>query len=155
MMAMPFHTTDTTISNMDIDSSSSMNMAMTFFSATTTPLFFDYWKPASSLSYSLTCLFLVTLALVLRALIAIKPVLEIRYWDTTSSGVQERDAGRESWVDDEDIEQSLKIDTSNAADHDISHIWVFVSSCLFQRRITELLHSPEDAVTIKHPSSPS
>ena len=54
---------------------------MVFFSSTNTPLFSSMWDPSSSGSYAGTCIFLVLLAISLRALGAFSYVLEKRWAD--------------------------------------------------------------------------
>ncbi|TGZ82648.1 Ctr-domain-containing protein [Ascodesmis nigricans] len=65
--------------NMGMSSMSSHSMIMTFFSSTKTPLFSDSWTPKSSGAYAGTCIFLIILAILLRALTAYKSVLEQRW----------------------------------------------------------------------------
>ena len=45
-------------------------MPMTFFTSTTTPLYTTAWKPTTPSHYALTCLFLILLCMVFRALLA-------------------------------------------------------------------------------------
>ncbi|OAK94795.1 hypothetical protein IQ06DRAFT_233481 [Phaeosphaeriaceae sp. SRC1lsM3a] len=45
-------------------------MAMTFFTSTTTPLYSTSWMPTSTGQYAGTCVFLITLAAIFRALVA-------------------------------------------------------------------------------------
>lgn len=51
-------------------------MPMTFFTSTTTPLYTPAWQPKTSAHYALTCLFLVLLCIVFRALLAARCNLE-------------------------------------------------------------------------------
>jgi copper transporter 1 len=53
-------------------------MAMTFFTATDTPLYSDAWTPSSAGAYAGTCIFLILLAILLRALFTVKSFLEAR-----------------------------------------------------------------------------
>lgn len=53
-------------------------MQMTFFSATNTPLYSESWTPSSAGAYAGTCIFLILLAIVLRALLSLKTYLEMR-----------------------------------------------------------------------------
>lgn len=64
----------------DSMSMSMADMAMTFFEAFQTPLFADAWKPTSKGQYAGTCIFLIALACTLRLLLALKPILEDRFW---------------------------------------------------------------------------
>jgi copper transporter 1 len=60
---------------MDMSSSSMMgmeDMAMTFFTSTTTPLFSKAWTPNGAGQYAGTCIFLVALATIFRSLLAIR-----------------------------------------------------------------------------------
>ncbi|KAJ6104056.1 Mitochondria protein Fmp29 [Penicillium sp. IBT 18751x] len=73
------------MSNMSGMSDSSMTMymsemIMTFFTSFKTPLFSEDWTPTSKGQYAGTCIFLIVLAVILRLLIAIRPVLEGRLW---------------------------------------------------------------------------
>ncbi|KAL1605366.1 hypothetical protein SLS60_004914 [Paraconiothyrium brasiliense] len=63
---------------MGSDSSTSMGMSMFFFTSTTTPLYSEAWTPASAGAYAGTCIFLIILAILLRALITAKTFLEYR-----------------------------------------------------------------------------
>ncbi|KAF1962809.1 Ctr copper transporter-like protein [Byssothecium circinans] len=64
------------------DSSSShgdgMSMAMSFFTATNTPLYSESWTPSSAGAYAGTCIFLILLAITLRALFTAKSYLDAR-----------------------------------------------------------------------------
>jgi copper transporter 1 len=57
------------------------DMAMVFFNAHDTPLYSANWAPSSSGAYAGTCIFLVMLAIVQRALVATKSILEARWRD--------------------------------------------------------------------------
>ncbi|KAI3546520.1 ctr copper transporter [Colletotrichum lupini] len=61
-------------------SMSMSEMAMTFFEAFQTPLYSDAWTPTSPGQYAGTCIFLIVLGSILRLLLALKPVLEDRFW---------------------------------------------------------------------------
>jgi hypothetical protein len=52
-------------------------MPMTFFTSTTTPLYTTAWKPTTPSHYALTCLFLVLLCIVFRALLAARCNLQV------------------------------------------------------------------------------
>ncbi|KAJ4297990.1 hypothetical protein N0V90_005889 [Kalmusia sp. IMI 367209] len=60
------------------DSSMSMGMSMFFFTSTSTPLYSQAWTPTSAGAYAGTCIFLIVLAILLRALFTAKTFLEIR-----------------------------------------------------------------------------
>ncbi|KAJ5999028.1 hypothetical protein N7451_006838 [Penicillium sp. IBT 35674x] len=73
----------TSSSSMDMDSSMTMSMSemsMTFFTSFKTPLYSEDWTPTSKGTYAGTCIFLIALAVILRVLIAVRPVLEGRLW---------------------------------------------------------------------------
>jgi hypothetical protein len=55
---------------------SSSMMSMTFFSATNTPLYAESWTPSSAGAYAGTCIFLIILAIILRAVFTVKSYLE-------------------------------------------------------------------------------
>jgi hypothetical protein len=62
---------------------SSMSMAMTFYYSTTTPLFSERWTPQNIGEYAGTCIFLIVLAVILRVLLALRPILETRLWSAS------------------------------------------------------------------------
>jgi hypothetical protein len=68
--------------DMDMGSSSSghmsMGMQMSFFTSTSTPLYSEAWTPKSAGAYAGTCIFLIILAITLRALFTAKTFLEQR-----------------------------------------------------------------------------
>lgn len=73
----------TTTSAMDKGPEMSMtmsNMAMTFFTSSKTPLYSNSWTPSSTGEYAGACVFLIVLAVILRLLIALRPILEGRLW---------------------------------------------------------------------------
>jgi solute carrier family 31 (copper transporter), member 1 len=55
-------------------------MSMAFFQSGTTTLFFQSWTPATTGQYAGTCIFLVTLGIITRVLLALKPILETTAW---------------------------------------------------------------------------
>lgn len=63
---------------MDMDSSSTMTMTMSFFTATNTPLYSTSWTPKSAGAYAGTCIFLIILAITLRAIFTLKSFLEAK-----------------------------------------------------------------------------
>lgn len=72
---------DMTMDGMDMGGSTSgghsmMNMA--FFTATNTPLYSEGWTPSSAGAYAGTCIFLILLAVILRALFTAKSFLDAR-----------------------------------------------------------------------------
>lgn len=73
------------MSGMDMDmgmdshsSGSGMGMAMSFFTATDTSLYSEAWTPSSAGAYAGTCIFLIVLAIILRALFTAKSYLDAK-----------------------------------------------------------------------------
>ncbi|KAF1999129.1 hypothetical protein P154DRAFT_523528 [Amniculicola lignicola CBS 123094] len=58
--------------------SSMSTMAMAFFTSTATPLYSEAWTPSSAGAYAGTCIFLIILAIVLRALFTAKSYLDAK-----------------------------------------------------------------------------
>ncbi|KAK1590274.1 Ctr copper transporter family-domain-containing protein [Colletotrichum navitas] len=80
-MAMPMATSAGAASGSMSSGGMSMSMAdmtMTFFQSVKTPLYSDAWMPGNKGQYAGTCIFLITLASILRILLALKPVLDER-----------------------------------------------------------------------------
>ncbi|KAI1097401.1 hypothetical protein F4804DRAFT_327733 [Jackrogersella minutella] len=65
----------------DMGSMDDCQMVMTFFYSSTTSLFSRSWTPATSAEYVGTCIFLIVLAVVMRFMLALKPVLEKLLWN--------------------------------------------------------------------------
>lgn len=61
-----------------MEGSSHSGMAMAFFTATNTPLYSESWTPSSAGAYAGTCIFLIILAILLRALFTAKSYLDAR-----------------------------------------------------------------------------
>jgi len=57
------------------------DMMMTFFTSTSTPLYSSAWTPSSTGQYAGTCIFIIALAFVMRALVALR-VNFLSLWDT-------------------------------------------------------------------------
>ncbi|KAL7627293.1 hypothetical protein AAE478_001482 [Parahypoxylon ruwenzoriense] len=76
-MDMPSSSTDTPT---DIGAMDNSQMPMTFFSSSSTPLFSSTWRPASATQYAGTCVFLIILAIIMRAMLGLKPILEKSLW---------------------------------------------------------------------------
>jgi copper transporter 1 len=68
------------MSGMDMGSSTSSHtgMAMAFFTATNTPLYSQSWTPQNAGQYAGTCIFLIFLAITLRAIFTAKSFLEMK-----------------------------------------------------------------------------
>ena len=62
-------------------SMSMSTMSMTFFTATTTPLYSSMWSPTSVGGYAGTCIFLIILATIFRGLLAVKAWKEAAWLD--------------------------------------------------------------------------
>ncbi|KAJ5766325.1 uncharacterized protein N7511_003941 [Penicillium nucicola] len=81
--AMSMSTSTSTSSSMSDMSDMSMSMAdmaMTFFVSFKTPLFSTDWTPGSKGQYAGTCIFIIALAVIMRVLLAFKPIFEGRLW---------------------------------------------------------------------------
>jgi len=62
----------------DMGTDSPMTMTMSFFTATNTPLYSNSWTPSSAGAYAGTCIFLIILAIALRAIFTLKSFLETK-----------------------------------------------------------------------------
>ncbi|KAJ0421359.1 Ctr copper transporter family-domain-containing protein [Aspergillus carlsbadensis] len=80
MDSMASSTDTSSMSGMDMSMSMS-TMSMTFFTSTKTLLFSNAFSPTTQGQYAGTCIFLIALALILRFMIALRPVLERRVWN--------------------------------------------------------------------------
>ncbi|KAL4860646.1 Ctr copper transporter family-domain-containing protein [Aspergillus spectabilis] len=69
--------TSSHMSSMAMDMST---MSMSFFTSFKTILYSNSWSPTTEGQYAGTCIFLIVLAVILRFLIALKPILERRLW---------------------------------------------------------------------------
>ncbi|KAJ5860970.1 uncharacterized protein N7529_008280 [Penicillium soppii] len=80
-MSMATSTSSSMSSMSDSEMSMSMaDMAMTFFVSFKTPLFSAEWTPGTKGQYAGTCIFIIALAVIMRVLLALKPILEGRVW---------------------------------------------------------------------------
>lgn len=70
-MSMPSQTVSLDSSHMT-NMMGMQSMAMTFFSSTSTPLFSLTWSPKSTGAYAGTCVFLIALAAIFRALLSLR-----------------------------------------------------------------------------------
>lgn len=101
-----------------------MGMEMVFTNSHTTPLYSASWTPNSAGSYAGTCIFLVILASVLRALVAFKSIVEQRWLaqarnrryvvvkgKTTEAGRIDRDpdAKEASLITAQGVEEPVKV----------------------------------------------
>lgn len=71
---------------MDMGRMDDSPMSMTFFFSSSTSLFSKAWTPATSAQYSGTCIFLVVLAVLMRGMLALKPILEKSMWNPLVDG---------------------------------------------------------------------
>lgn len=67
------------------DSSMSHGMAMTFFNARDTTLFSTAWTPSSTGAYAGTCIFLIVLSILYRAMFAYRHILELKWHDKATN----------------------------------------------------------------------
>ncbi|KAH8890879.1 hypothetical protein GQ53DRAFT_747105 [Thozetella sp. PMI_491] len=76
-------------------------MEMTFFQSITTALFWQWWRPTGAGQYAATCVFLVVLAVLTRAMLALKPVLEETVWrgEVASAPLSAQERDLEDGVD--------------------------------------------------------
>jgi hypothetical protein len=68
-------------SGMDMSGASMGMMMSSFTSSMSTPLFSEAWTPNSVGTYAATCIFLIVLAMIFRAILAGKGMLEARWLD--------------------------------------------------------------------------
>lgn len=86
-MAMSMSMSAATATSTDLNGMTGMGMtmsmsemAMVFFTSFQTPLFSSAWTPTTQGQYAGTCVFLVVLTIILRLFIALKPIVESRFW---------------------------------------------------------------------------
>ncbi|OTB00398.1 hypothetical protein M426DRAFT_237391 [Hypoxylon sp. CI-4A] len=70
--------TNTSMGEMEMDDS---QMVMTFFFSYTTSLFSKSWTPTNPAQYAGTCIFLIVLAITMRVMLVLKPILERSLWN--------------------------------------------------------------------------
>ena len=76
---MVAHSGHDTMNNMDMDSNASTSMmSSAFFTSTSTPLYSTAWTPSSAGAYAGTCIFLILLAILLRAIFTLKHWMDAR-----------------------------------------------------------------------------
>jgi solute carrier family 31 (copper transporter), member 1 len=56
-------------------------MVMTFFTSARSSLYTTAWTPTNDGQYAGTCIFLIVLAVILRFVLALRPVLEAHVWN--------------------------------------------------------------------------
>ncbi|KAM4063793.1 ctr copper transporter family protein [Hirsutella rhossiliensis] len=83
-MAMPSSTGASGMGDMSGHGMSGMmsmaDMMMVFFTSFQTPLYSTAWTPTTQGEYAGTCIFLIALACILRFMLALRPILEARFW---------------------------------------------------------------------------
>ena len=85
------------------------SMQMVFYTANNTPFLSSAWSPHSTASYAGTCIFLIFLAAIFRALVAGKGLLERRWYDQARGRRYVRVRGAPTEAD--------KIDASNESEY--------------------------------------
>jgi len=78
MVAHEGHEAAMNMDNMNMGSSSHGGMGMAFFTATNTPLYTESWTPQTAGQYAGTCIFLIVLAITLRAIFTAKSFLDAK-----------------------------------------------------------------------------
>ena len=71
--------------NPNTSTTSMSTMEIAFFTSTTTPLYSTSWTPSNTRQYAGTCIFLIILATILRALFALRAIQE-RKWQQMEAG---------------------------------------------------------------------
>ncbi|KNG50131.1 Ctr copper transporter-like protein [Stemphylium lycopersici] len=117
---------DTTMESMDMSgtsmtSSSHSGMAMAFSTATNTPLFSEAWTPSTAGQYAGTCIFLIILAILLRAIFTAKTFLELRAVRTALKRRYVVVAGEKAVVDKvaDEADSMTGILTTNGVQEDV------------------------------------
>ena len=83
-------------------------MTMTFYTSTTTSLYSVSWTPASTAQYAMTCIFLIVLAVIFRALLVLRGRQE-RKWASAELKRQAA-SGRNKRTDGEPISRRSSLD---------------------------------------------
>ncbi|KAI4702243.1 hypothetical protein J4E81_002605 [Alternaria sp. BMP 2799] len=114
---------------MSMGTSSHGGMAMAFVTSTTTPLFSEAWTPTTAGQYAGTCIFLIILSILLRALFTAKTYLEIK---AVKSALKRRYivvAGEKAVVDSaaDDANSMTGVLTTNGVQEDVRIISAPVS----------------------------
>lgn len=115
--------------DMSMGTSSHGGMAMAFVTSTTTPLFSEAWTPTTAGQYAGTCIFLILLSIILRALFTAKTYLEIK---AVKSALKRRYivvAGEKAVVDSasDDANSMTGVLTTNGVQEDVRIISAPVS----------------------------
>lgn len=110
------------MSGMDMGGSSSSHtgMTMAFFTATNTPLYSEAWTPQSAGQYAGTCIFLIILAITLRAIFTAKSFLDAKALETALKRRYVVVAGEKAVVEQvNDASSSTGILTTNGMQEDV------------------------------------
>jgi copper transporter 1 len=115
--------------DMPMGTSSHGGMAMAFFTATNTPLYSESWTPTTAGQYAGTCIFLILLSVLLRAVFTAKTFLEVR---AVKSALKRRYvvvAGEKAVIDKagDDANSMTGILTTNGVQEDVRVISAPVS----------------------------
>lgn len=116
----------------DTSDHSSSSMAMTFYTSTSTPLFSSLWTPATPSAYAGSCIFLILLAAIFRALLAFKARQETQWLDrdlarryvavqgrpAKAEGIRDAEAGRRSSGGDEEALRDAEADVERRGSGD-------------------------------------
>lgn len=110
------------MSHGDMDMPMSMaDMIMVFFTSSGTPLYSEAWTPSSKGEYAGTCIFLIALACILRVLLALKPILEARFWRSRTE--HDVDGDRLLSTDREALSKLASADRLRQAGKDVGNRW--------------------------------
>jgi copper transporter 1 len=109
-------------SSMDMGGMSGMaGMATAFFTSTSTPLYSDTWAPANVGQYAGTCIFLIVLAIILRAVFTLKALLDAKAIEAALKRRYVVVAGEKALVDKiaDDAHSMTGILTTNGVQEDV------------------------------------
>ena len=81
-------------------STSMSSMSLIFTTSTSTPLFFSSWAPSTTGQYAGTCIFVITLAFILQALLTSRSILNRRWLNAEIARQERARQGRRKKVDD-------------------------------------------------------
>ncbi|KAI1382623.1 Ctr copper transporter family-domain-containing protein [Hypoxylon trugodes] len=123
--------------NMGMGGVDGSQMVMTFFVSSTTSLFSKSWTPKTSEQYAGTCIFLITLAVIMRVMLALKPILEKSLWNATAGLDGELIPDDETCCQKEDIRVQSRVKRVYGAVRRRWTAWRFRTS--LGRAIFELL----------------
>jgi hypothetical protein len=111
--------------DMSMDSSMDMGgmsgMPMAFFTSTSTSLYSNSWTPANAGQYAGTCIFLIVLSILLRAVFTLKTFLEVKAIETALKRRYVVVAGEKALVDKtaDDAHSMTGILTTNGVQEDV------------------------------------